>query len=114
MAFALLTSVYAQEQKDTGINFESNAADVKLPIGDTSITQNVIDVGNNYANQMSGNKNARADVSTESCSQLIRLEGSTVNAQNLNGSKVTNAGSLQNYKNQFYKTDGTCLKYYKF
>ena len=54
-----------------------------------------------------------ADVSAESCSQLIILDGSTVYAQNLNGNKVKDAGSLQNYKNQFYKTDGTCLKYYK-
>ncbi|MDR1550742.1 MAG: hypothetical protein LBT06_19460 [Hungatella sp.] len=230
MAFALVTSVYAQEPNYIGV-MESSAVDTKLPIGDESITQNVIDVGNSYANQMSGNVNTRADgevwtlestttvipygavkgsfgdiipegesktktcswsisagtdvrnykisasvsgsksitqsgptastkladgknathrsffvvgygklvkydykvtqkysgnflrretkymfadVSTESCSQLIRLDGSTVNAQNLNGSKVTSAGSLQNYKNQFYKTDGTCLKYYKF
>lgn len=55
-----------------------------------------------------------ADVSTESCSQLIQLSGSTVYAENLARTKVKNAGTLSNYKNKFSKIDGSCLYYYKW
>lgn len=55
-----------------------------------------------------------ADVSTVSCSQLIQLSGSTVHAENLQGTKVRHAGSLANYKSQFSKIDGSCLYYYNW
>lgn len=54
-----------------------------------------------------------ADVSTESCSQLINLNGSTVTAENVNKIK-TRSASLATYKAKFSSIDGTCLYYYKW